>query len=106
MPVLVTLTVNGDPQRLEEFASSNKDSMREIVESAQGHGLIAHRFYGSPDGEIMVVDEWPDEQSFKTFFEENSGRIGPMMGAVGVTSEPQPKFWRTLETHDAHGWGA
>jgi hypothetical protein len=106
MSVILTLTMDGDPQKLEQYASSNEDAMREIVQSAKGHGLIAHRFYGSQDGQIMVVDEWPDEQSFQTFFEENSGRIGPMMEAAGATSEPQAKFWRKLDTHDEHGWGA
>ncbi len=106
MSVLMTLSVIGDPKKLEDHASSNQDTMREIIESAKAHGLIAHRFYASEDGQIMVLDEWPDEQSFQSFFEENGERIGPMMQAAGVTSEPQPKFWRKLETHDEHGWGA
>jgi hypothetical protein len=54
----------------------------------------------------MVVDEWPDEQSFRSFFEENHDRIGAMMQAAGVSSEPQPMFWRKLDTHDEVGWGA
>jgi hypothetical protein len=54
----------------------------------------------------MVADEWPDEQSFQSFFEENSGSIGPMMQAAGVTSEPQVRFWRKLESNDEYGWGA
>jgi hypothetical protein len=54
----------------------------------------------------MVVDEWPDEQSFQSFFQENGARIGSMMEAAGVTSEPQPKIWRKLETYDEYGWGA
>lgn len=52
----------------------------------------------------MVVDEWPDEQSVQSFFEENGGRIGAMMQAAGVSAEPQPRFWRKLETHDGFGW--
>ena len=106
MSVLMTLSVNGDPKKLEENAASDPDAMQAILESAKAHGLIAHRFYGSQDGQIMVVDEWPDEQSFQSFFEENNERIGALMQAAGVTSEPQPKFWRTLESHDQFGWGA
>jgi hypothetical protein len=52
----------------------------------------------------MVLDEWPDEQSFLTFFEEMGPKIGPMMQAVGITSEPTPTFWRKLDTHDEYGW--
>jgi quinol monooxygenase YgiN len=97
--------MNGDPKKLEEHAASDPDAMQAILESAKEHGLIAHRFYGSENSHIMVIDEWPDEQSFQSFFEENNERIGPMMQAAGVTSEPEPKFWRKLETHDEHGWG-
>lgn len=104
MSVLMTLWVKGDPKKLEEHASSNREAMQEILESAKGHGLIAHRFYGSEDGQIMVVDEWPDEQSFQSFFEENDERIGPLMQAAGASAEPQTQFWRRLETHDEHGW--
>jgi quinol monooxygenase YgiN len=106
MSVLMTLWVQGDPNKLEEWAASNQAQMREIAEQAKSHGCIAHRFYGSDDGQILVVDEWPDEQSFQTFFSGARDRIQPMMDAAGVTSEPRTAFWRTLETHDKVGWGA
>jgi len=106
MSVLMMLSVTGDPKKVEEYSSSHPDVMREIIDSAKGRGLIAHRFYGSEDGQIIVIDEWPDEASFQTFFEENGARIGPMMEAAGVSSEPHPTFWRKLDTHDEHGRGA
>jgi hypothetical protein len=106
MSVLMTLVVNGDPRKLEEFAASNLDETQAILDSAKARGLIAHRFYGSEDGQIMVLDEWPDAQSFQSFFEENRERIGPMFQTAGVTSEPQPTFWRELDSHDQYGWGA
>jgi hypothetical protein len=102
----MTMTMTGDSRKLEEHSASERDTMQATIESAKQHGLIAHRFYGSDDGEIMVVDEWPDAQSFLSFLAENRDRIGPMMEAAGVTSEPQPKFWRKLETDDEYGWGA
>jgi heme-degrading monooxygenase HmoA len=106
MSIIVTLSLKGDATKLEQHAASDPGAMQAILESARERGLIAHRFYGSEDGELMVVDEWPDAQSFQSFFEENSARIGPLMEAAGVTSEPQPKFWRKLETHDEYGWDA
>ena len=106
MSVFMTVVANGDARKLEEHAASDPDGMRAVLDSAKQHGLIAHRFYGSEDGQIMVLDEWPDEQSFQSFFEENSGRIVPMSQAAGVTAEPQPRFWHELETNDAYGWGA
>jgi hypothetical protein len=96
--------VNGDAKKLEDHAASNPDAMQQIVESAKGHGLIAHRFYASDDGQIMVLDEWPDEQSFQSFFEENQAQIGPMFEAAGAPGEPGINFWRKLDTHDEFGW--
>lgn len=106
MSVLMTLWAQGDASKLEEWAASHQEQMQQIVERASSHGLIAHRFYGSDDGQVMVVDEWPDQQSFETFFSETRELIQPMMDAAGVTSEPRTAFWRTLETHDKFGWGA
>jgi hypothetical protein len=52
----------------------------------------------------MVIDEWPDEQSFQSFFEENQAQIGPMFEAAGAPGEPGINFWRKLDTHDEFGW--
>jgi quinol monooxygenase YgiN len=102
MSVIMTLRVSGDPAKLEQLAAENPGMIAGISERAKGHGLIAHRFYGS-DGEIMVVDEWPDADSFHRFFESEQENIGPMMEQV-ATSEPVITFWRKLETGDDVGW--
>lgn len=104
MSVIVTLRFTGDAAKLEEFATANQEHMQGIVEAAKGHGMIAHRFYGTDDGKIMVVDEWPDAESFQTFFAEQQQQIEPIMQAAGVTSEPEVVSWRKLETHEEHGW--
>jgi hypothetical protein len=104
MSVIMTLRLNGDPKELEKHAAANPDAIRSISDRAKQHGLIAHRFYGSEDGEIMVVDEWPDPESFQSFFEESRSEIEPLMRDVGATSEPEVKFWRKLESHDEVGW--
>jgi hypothetical protein len=103
MSVIMTMWVQGDPAKLEEYAAANPEEMKSVAESGKSHGVIAHRFYGS-DGQIMVIDEWPDEKSFQSFFEENRDRIGPIMQAVGAQGEPGINFWRKLETHDEVGW--
>ena len=105
MSVIMTLVLDGDPSAMERYAAANADQLSAIRDHAVEHGLIAHRFYGG-DGKIMVVDEWPDAESFQSFFAHMEGEIGPMMQEVGVTSEPHPSFWRKLETGDDYGWGA
>lgn len=102
MSVIVTLRASGDSAKLERVAAEQRDVMQDITERAKELGLIAHRFYGS-DGQIMVVDEWPDPESFQRFWEQESPRIGPMMAEV-TTSEPEVTFWQKLNTGDDVGW--
>ena len=105
MSVIMTAWVKGDPEKLEQWAAANQETMQQMLSSAKEHGLIAHRFYGA-DGQIIVIDEWPDAESFQRFYEANGAQIGPMFEAAGAQDEPGVTFWRTLETHDAHGWDA
>ena len=105
MSVIMTFRATGNPEELERRAAQDPKAMRSIAERAKEHGLIAHRFYGS-DGKIMVVDEWPDPESFQRFFEQMRSEIEPLMAEVGVTGEPEITFWRKLETHDDVGWDA
>jgi hypothetical protein len=103
--VIMTMVLDGDSAKLEQFAAENPDRIKAIRDHAVEHGLIAHRFFGS-DGQIMVVDEWPDAESFLSFFGHVEGEVGEMMGAVGITGQPEPKFWRELDSHDQYGWDA
>ena len=102
MSVIMTLRVQGDPDKLEAAAAENPDALREIAERGKAAGAIAHRFYGA-EGQIMVIDEWPDAESFQRFFESERDTIGPMMQQF-ATGEPEITFWRKLETGDDVGW--
>ena len=102
MSVLMTLIVSGDGAAMERIAAESPDMTAGIVAAAKSHGLIAHRFYAS-EGKVMVIDEWPDPESFQAFFSEQEAVIGPMMQAV-ATSEPEITFWHKLETGDDVGW--
>ncbi|MFL5921524.1 MAG: hypothetical protein ACJ75Q_09345 [Gaiellaceae bacterium] len=103
MSVIMTLWVRGDPAKLEQYAADNEEQMRSVLERAKEHGLIAHRFYGN-EGQIMVVDEWPDAASFQRFFDSVQEDIAPMMQAAGAEGEPGINFWRKLDSRDEHGW--
>ena len=105
MSVIVTLRISGDPAKFEEYAKANPETIEGVMEIAKRNGLIAHRFYGA-DNEFMAIDEWPDGDSFDAFFAEAGPQIGPMMEAVGVTSEPARTVWEKLEAGDDFGWGA
>jgi heme-degrading monooxygenase HmoA len=98
MSVLMTLRVHGDAAELERRAEANPAAMQEIRDRAVSFGLVSHRFYAA-DGEIMVVDEWESEDSFRRFFADST-EIPGLMAEVGVREEPEVRFWRKLETYD------
>jgi hypothetical protein len=98
MSVLVTLIAAGDPKAIERLAQEDPDRSKRIIDHAKSHGLIAHRFYGS-EGKCMVIDEWPDRESFQKFFSEMESEIGPIMQQA-LTGEPEVTFWTKLETGD------
>ncbi|HLY50394.1 MAG TPA: hypothetical protein VKR21_14470 [Solirubrobacteraceae bacterium] len=105
MSVIMTLRMKADPRRVEELAAEDPSRFAGVAEIGKERGVIAHRFYGSDTGEVMVIDEWPDTESFQRFFEETRDRIQPLMADAGVQGEPEITFWRKLETHDEVGWG-
>jgi hypothetical protein len=105
MSVIMTMEVQGDPAEVERFAAENPEKMRGIADRAVENGIIAHRFYASGD-RIMVADEWPDAESFQRFFAQVEAEVGEMMHAAGIAGEPQPTFWRKLDTRDEIGWGS
>lgn len=104
MSVIMTLRMKGDLGKLESIAAQDPDRLPAIAEKAKSHGVIAHRFYGADDGELMVVDEWPDSDSFQAFFDECRSEIQAVMDDAGVRTEPEVRFWRKLETNDEIGW--
>jgi len=103
MSVIVTLIFPADGKQVEELAKAT-GTFAEVSESGKEHGAMAHRFYAS-DGKVMVIDEWPDAESFQTFFQANDAKIGPIMAEV-AQGEPEITFWHKLDTGDEFGWGA
>ena len=98
MSVFMILRVQGDPNTLEQYASSNAEMMQRIADAGKAAGAIRHAFAGS-DNEILVIDEWPDEGSFHRFF-ESQPEIPRLMQESGVTGAPQISFYRKLDTRD------
>ena len=103
MSTIVTIWFRADPETFEQVAAENEALLQEIRDRAVEAGVMAHRFYGSP-GQIMVVDEWPDAESFQGFFAGVQGDIAPLFEQLGVTEEPGITFWRKLDSRDEVGW--
>jgi hypothetical protein len=100
MSVVMGMRLSVDPGRFDEVVNGNRDRMMAIAERGKQAGAIHHRFYANEaGGEILIVDEWPDADTFKRFFDDATD-IGELMQAAGVTERPTPEFWRELDTPD------
>ena len=95
MSVLMTMHVKADGAKVEQEDTS---AMNAVLDKAKQHGLIAHHFYAKGD-EVLVVDEWPDEDSFQRFF-ESAPEIGDFMQRAGAAGPPDVSFWRHLDVGD------
>lgn len=99
MSVMVILRIQGNPADLERYAAGpGGDIMRRIGEAGKSAGAVRHRFAGG-DNEVLVVDEWPDEQSFHAFF-ASQPEIADVMRDGGAQSAPEISFYRILDTPD------
>jgi hypothetical protein len=99
MSVLMILKVRGNPDDLERYAKGpGAEVMRRIAEVGKAAGAKSHLFAGG-DNEILVVDEWPDEQSFQSFF-ASQAEIPDLMRDGGAQGPPEITVYRMLDTPD------
>jgi hypothetical protein len=99
MSVIVVLRITGNPADLEAYAAGpGGEVMKRVAERAKAAGAIRHRF-AAGDNEVVVIDEWPDEQTFGAFF-ANEHEIADVMRDGGAKSEPQVTMYRRMSTPD------
>jgi hypothetical protein len=97
--VIVILRIPGEPADLERYAAGpGGEIMRRIAEEGKAAGAIRHGFAGG-DNEILVIDEWPDQQSFEAFFVSQK-EIPDVMRDGGAQGPPVVSFYRRLNTPD------
>ena len=101
MSVLMTLRVQGDAKRLEALYASDPTFFSDVAAKGKKMGATQHHFYAT-DTEILVVDEWPDEATFQSFF-HSTPEIGKAMAEAGVTSAPEITIYRQLDLGDDIG---
>jgi hypothetical protein len=97
----MTLRIQGDAKALEHLAEIDPDAFKKVSSAGKAMGATYHRFYAT-DTEILVVDEWPDEQTFHRFFASQPD-IPKFMAEAGVSSEPVITCYRKLELGDDIG---
>jgi hypothetical protein len=99
MSVIAMLRIKGNPADLERYAAGpGGELMRRIGEAGKAAGAVSHHFAGG-DGEVLVIDEWPDEQTFQKFFADQP-QIADVMRDGGAQGPPEISFYRVLDTPD------
>jgi hypothetical protein len=101
MSVLMCLRIEGDATQLEHMYAQDPDVFRKVSAVGKAAGATYHRFYAT-DNEILVIDEWPDEETFHRFFESQT-EIPKFMAQAGVTTPPVITCYRKLELGDDIG---
>lgn len=98
MSVMMVLRVKADVGAFERYAEENSETLDRIAGEGRSAGAIHHLFSASDD-EIVVIDEWPDQETFQGFFESQT-EIPDVMAAAGAQGEPEISFYRVIETSD------
>jgi hypothetical protein len=99
MSVMITIKFPVTAEIMEKVVNDHREMMMAITEDGKRQGAIHHQLAEDTDGGALVIDEWPDEQSFYRFFAGQED-INKVTTAAGVTSEPTVTVYRLLETPD------
>ena len=84
--VIVRCTVS-DLGKALEWGKANGDIAEDITAYGKSLGQIGHRML--TDGkDLVVIDEWPDADTFNKFF-AGAARMGEFLSGAGVTGEPE-----------------
>jgi hypothetical protein len=83
-------------------AAGNPGGIESLIPLPRAPGIEADPEDGT---KVLIVDEWPDRESFESFAEEQAPQIEPMFKAANGTEISEPTYWRELTTYDAFGWG-
>ena len=98
MSVLMTLKVDGDVAKLIADNQANPQRIQDVSARGKAAGAIHHAFW-SNGSTVLVVDEWPDAESFQKFFAAETD-IPKIMADAGVTTQPEITFWQRVELGD------
>jgi hypothetical protein len=84
--VVIVRFPSGAPGKAVEWARAHSDIPEEITAHAKTLGQIGHRILVG-DKELVVIDEWPDEESFNTFF-SGAPRMDEFLSGAGLSAGP------------------
>ena len=84
--VIARFTV-ADLGKTQEWAKANGNVAEDITAYGKSLGQIGHRML--TDGkDLVVIDEWPDADTFNKFF-AGAPRMGEFLSGAGIVGEPE-----------------
>lgn len=86
MSVLVIGHMTVDPADVETLWRERGADFEAVSAAAKQAGAVHHR-WAFGDGQVVIIDEWPDAESFQKFFESET-KIAELMQAGGVQGPP------------------
>ena len=86
MSVIVIGHMTVDPANVEKLWRDRKADFEAIAKEAKAAGALHHQ-WAFGDGQVVIIDEWPDAASFQRFF-ETQAKIPELMAEGGVQGPP------------------
>ena len=93
--VVIVRCPTDDPGKAIEWVRSHPDIPEEITTFGKSLGQIGHRILLA-EKELVVIDEWPNEESFRTFFSE-APRMDEFLSGAGLTSDLVISVYEAIE---------
>jgi hypothetical protein len=92
--VIARFTV-ADVGKALDYARANAEVPEDITAYGKSLGQIAHKM--TTDGnDLVVIDEWPDADTFNTFF-AGATRMGEFLSGAGIVGEPEVTILDAVE---------
>lgn len=87
MTVIVIGHMKVDTANVERLWAERPGDFASVSDEAKSMGCTGHQWGFAEDG-LVLVDYWPDAETFQTFFDENK-TIPHLMQAAGVSAAPE-----------------
>ena len=84
-----------DVRKAAKWARTHADVPEDITAYGKSLGQIGHRVV-TDSKDLVVIDEWPDADTFNTFF-AGAARMGEFLSGAGIIGEPEVTILEALD---------
>jgi hypothetical protein len=98
MSVIVIGRLAADPATMKKLWADRAADFVSVAAEAKAAGALHHRWALGEDN-VVLVDEWPDAESFQKFFSSNT-TIPALMQSGGVQGIPEFEIMEAADAPD------